>query len=274
MRFLLSKVMDDVPHARFSETGWTEPGGWPHYSACLTVSGWGPSLHQTRYVCNKDFTSEDELMEGVLDFAKDIAKDQALLARIAAKAGIRSPLARPAFGTNNPITQMRELTADDGKNIAHLHIARVLADAMVQDHGPQKAAQEIVYHIDTLLLNDQRENLGLYANGVSVNLTDNQCVFECLHLMGGPYMASLRGITLDVRAQLPETVLDASLGKPLSKLIETGIPSLDTATLLATSNYGKDGLQLIVDSDFVRIGDHPGLAQGIADIAQSSQITA
>lgn len=267
VRYLLSKLFDNVPHACIIQADWTEPGAWPHFSARLRVQGWGPSLHEATYDARKDFVSEDELLAGILEFAAEIGGEQVLLAEIAAKAGITRPMPHPC--TNDPV---RQVTTADVAGVAHLWIERVLIDALIQADGVNGAAIAIIHSLDNLLRSSQTEGLCLRASGDLVELRGERCVFERTHMIGGPMLASLHGRMLDLRARIPETVLDAAIGKPLSILVETRIPSLDAASLESTTTYSDAGLQLRVQSDLVRIGDHPGLAEGFANLIAQDQI--
>lgn len=253
----MNDALRAVPHVS-GTAWWTVAGMGPAVTLVIKVDGWGPTLHEATYDVTSSYADERHMLADAVPAAHRAAADQRTLADHAASLGIDRPLFHDGHDAK------RELTPADADHVAHMHIERVLAAALIASRGPAGAAEKIVRCVDLLLQARQTSAHRLTQSGAQLVLDAGRIVIQPAHVIGGPALATLHGRTLDLRGRVPATLLAAATGRTLGSVVATGIAALDAATIERTLAYGVDALQLTTPSDLVRIGDHPELARGLA----------
>jgi hypothetical protein len=244
-----------VPHVEFLSARWMRdvgiPGG-PVRSIRFTVNAWGPTLHRrmlhwtTRLdpgpnpgIATPDITDDEAV--GLAAALEAYVPTQAALAAWAAAEGIDEPMDAPAGASFG--------------DVCHLHIDRRLADLMIANRGAQGAVVRILDLLECMTdeLSDDLQAGASFEDGVTTLWMDEILGTRC----------RLDGDAVQIDADLPDTLIDAAVGRRLGDVVATGIASIDDAIITEAGPGSFADVRFGIAPDRIRIADHPVLRAAI-----------
>lgn len=200
-----------VPGVHVTAVDWGEvpphPHPWvagtrPSREIVVTANAWGPTLHarirqwklggQDVATGMTDGDADIALPHTVRTLLRYILEDQRALAEAGAALGLDAPMPIPA-----------RVTARD---LAHLLIDTVAADAMVAQSGASGAVRAIADQIAMLLAQGAGCETQLVVNAVAfASFEDGRTVLSPVVQLGSAPRAALTGNHLTIDGRLPET---------------------------------------------------------------------
>lgn len=257
----IEQIMDAVPHVSAS-ANWAKWQNKPDYDVTIRINGWGPSLHEAAFNNVRKYATEKDMLASIEGFAQRLADEQSTIVAAAKRFGLEQPLILPYLDNYN-----KPLNAKDVETVSRLSMERAFIDVMIQKQGANGAADDIIREFYRLMRHTQSESFVIHGGGSWLELLDGHSMFGMKYSIGGPADAILVGSALSLVAQLPETVLNAAIGKPLGQLVETRLAPLDNANIVSTATHAHT-LTLTTESDPVILSEHPGLAEGFAKLIE------
>lgn len=263
---IVARIIDTVPGMtlnRVDRTGVLAPNRGYMPVLYINVDGWSPTLHERARTWQVNIAREDVKHEGgftALTGSELAARIEFVLKdKLSAHREI-AEAARHCGFTHS----LGEPDPDAGRyTIGHLHIDLVTAEVLLARLTPDEAIREISRRVARLLaMNNNNENL-LMSGGDLAMVHDNRPVFQMTELFKGK--VSHRPGIVWVGQGIPETILEALIGRPIRALVETGISLLDNAIIegIEDDNLSKS-LAVRIANTSICIADHPVLGPALA----------
>ena len=219
--------------------------------------GWGPAFHVRRMTVHRSITgTSGAALEAEAAALLRLTASQRLLSHRAAVLGIAVPL---------DIPRHVGWAVADGTVLAtlfgHVMADRALLDAIVAHHGRDAAAAELHDHMHGLCAVDGHLEDWAAGDGAGTIAHPDGIPTYWRRTPVGTRGADHDGSAFRMPERLPDTVLRAAVGRPLGRVVATGIASLDAAIVTEAEHLPDDSDGMVCEftlrPDAVRLADHP-----------------
>lgn len=263
------KAFDGIAGVRVSDVQWlhdrtttmTQREEGPERGVMFTADVWGPTLH--RRVRRWPVMMGNAVAHGFTDAISD---DEAVeMARIGLFRYVSLQRGMHAFAAREGIdAPMAHLNGYSLCDVAHLSMHAGLLDLMVANRGGRGAAAMLLDQVERMISSDHDNSDSSISTSeldddmqTRVHFDGRRSVLYKHERLSGD--AAFDGRAVEMRRDLPDTVLAAIIGRPLGDVLHTGLARLDDSRIVKAT--ASDGTTMIhVEEKLVAIGEDARLA--------------